>query len=54
MKTESNCLQEIEAKMLASGLSKKDGFIHSCVYNRARAIDKKENDKYTVEPETGL
>ncbi len=54
MKTESNCLQEIEAKMLAGGFSWKDGFIHSCVYNRARAIDKKENDKYTVEPETGL
>ena len=40
--------------MLAGGFSWKDGFIHSCVYNRARAIDKKENDKYTVEPETGL
>lgn len=33
---------EIEAKILASGLSKKDYFIRSCIYNRVCVVGKKE------------
>lgn len=34
--------EEIEAKILASGLSKKDYFIRSCIYNRVCVVGKKE------------
>lgn len=33
---------EIEAKIKASGLSKKDYFIRSCIYNRVCVVGKKE------------
>ena len=33
---------EIEAKILASGLSKKDYFVRSCIYNRICVVGKKE------------
>lgn len=32
----------IEAKILASGMQKKDYFIHSCIYNRICVVGKKE------------
>lgn len=34
--------EEIEAKVLASGLSKKDYFVRSCIYNRVCVVGKKE------------
>ena len=34
--------EEIEAKILASGLSKKDYFVRSCIYNRVCVVGKKE------------
>ena len=34
--------EEIEAKILASGLSQKDYFIRSCIYNRVCVVGKKE------------
>ena len=34
--------QEIEARILASGMKKKDYFIHSCIYNRVCVVDKEE------------
>lgn len=34
--------EEIEARILASGLSKKDYFVHSCIYNRVCVVGKKE------------
>lgn len=34
--------EEIEAKILASGLSKKDYFIRFCIYNRVCVVGKKE------------
>ena len=34
--------EEIEAKILASGLSKKDYFVRSCIYNRICVVGKKE------------
>ena len=34
--------EEIEAKILASGLSKKDYFGRSCIYNRVCVVGKKE------------
>ncbi|MEG1505426.1 MAG: hypothetical protein RR369_03705 [Lachnospiraceae bacterium] len=33
---------EIEAKILASGMQKKDYFVHSCIYNRVCVVGKKE------------
>ena len=35
--------QQIEARILASGLMKKDYFIRSCIYNRICVFGKKEN-----------
>lgn len=35
--------QQIEARILASGLMKKDYFIRSCIYNRICVVGKKEN-----------
>lgn len=34
--------EEIEAKILASGLKKKDYFVRSCIYNRVCVVGKKE------------
>lgn len=34
--------QEIEAKILASGMKKKDYFIRSCIYNRVCVVGKEE------------
>ena len=34
--------EEIEAKILASGLSKKDYFVRSCIYNRVCVVGIKE------------
>ena len=34
--------EEIEAKIFASGLSKKDYFVRSCIYNRVCVVGKKE------------
>lgn len=34
--------QEIEAKILVSGMKKKDYFIRSCIYNRVCVVGKKE------------
>jgi len=34
--------QEIEAKITASGMRKKDYFIRSCIYNRVCVVGKKE------------
>lgn len=34
--------EEIEAKILASGMSKKDYFVHSCIYNRVCVVGRKE------------
>ena len=34
--------EEIEAKILASGMLKKDYFVRSCIYNRECVVGKKE------------
>ena len=34
--------KEIEAKILASGMSKKDYFVRSCIYNRVCVVGRKE------------
>ena len=34
--------EEIEAKILASGMSKKDYFVSSCIYNRVCVVGRKE------------
>lgn len=34
--------EQIEAKIIASGMSKKDYFIHSCIYNRICVVGRKE------------
>lgn len=34
--------EQIEAKIIASGMSKKDYFIRSCIYNRICVVGKKE------------
>lgn len=34
--------EEIEAKIFASGLKKKDYFVRSCIYNRVCVVGKKE------------
>lgn len=41
--------QEIEAKILASGMKKKDYFIRSCIYNRVCVVGKKETVYQIVE-----
>jgi len=33
--------KQIEARILASGLMKKDYFVHSCIYNRICVVGKK-------------
>lgn len=35
-------LQQIEARILASGMMKKDYFVRSCIYNRICVVGKKE------------
>lgn len=34
--------EEIEAKILASGMSKKDYFVRSCIYNRVCVVGRKQ------------
>ena len=34
--------EEIDAKILASGMSKKDYFVRSCIYNRVCVVGRKE------------
>ena len=34
--------RQIEARILASGMMKKDYFVRSCIYNRICVVDKKE------------
>ena len=41
--------EEIEAKILVSGLSKKDYFVRSCIYNRVCVVGKKETVYQIVE-----
>lgn len=41
--------QEIEAKIFASGMKKKDYFIRSCIYNRVCVVGKKERVHQIVE-----
>jgi len=41
--------EEIEAKILASGMLKKDYFERSCVYNRESVVGKKETVYVLVE-----
>lgn len=35
--------KQIEARILASGMMKKDYFVRSCIYNRICVVSKKEN-----------
>ena len=35
--------KQIEARILASGMTKKDYFVRSCIYNRICVVGKKEN-----------
>lgn len=41
--------RQIEAKIIASGMSKKDYFIRSCIYNRICMVGKKETVYRLVE-----
>lgn len=41
--------RQIEAKIIASGMSKKDYFIRSCIYNRVCVVGKKETVYRLVE-----
>lgn len=41
--------EEIEAKILASGMSKKDYFVRSCIYNRVCVVGRKEQIYQLVE-----
>lgn len=41
--------EEIEAKILASGMLKKDYFVRSCIYNRVCVVGKKEVIYHLVE-----
>lgn len=41
--------QEIEARIKASGMQKKDYFVRSCIYNRVCVVGKKENIYMLVE-----
>ena len=40
---------EIEAKILVSGMKKKDYFVRSCIYNRVCVVGKKETVYQIVE-----
>ena len=46
--------KEIEAKIFASGLSKKDYFVRSCIYNRVCVVGKKETVYQIVEQLQGM
>ena len=41
--------EEIEAKIFASGMKKKDYFVRSCIYNRVCVVGKKETVYQSVE-----
>ena len=41
--------EEIEAKILVSGMKKKDYFVRSCIYNRVCVVGKKETVYQIVE-----
>ena len=41
--------RQIEAKIIASGMSKKDYFVHSCIYNQVCVVGKKETVYRLVE-----
>ena len=41
--------EEIEAKIFASGMKKKDYFVRSCIYNRVCVVGKKEKVYQIVE-----
>lgn len=41
--------QEIEGKILASGMKKKDYFVRSCIYNKVCVVGKKETVFVLVE-----
>lgn len=41
--------QEIEAKILACGMKKKDYFVRSCIYNKVCVVGKKETVYVLVE-----
>lgn len=41
--------QEIEAKILASGIQKKDYFVRSCIYNKVCVVGKKKTVYVLVE-----
>ena len=41
--------EEIEAKIFASGIKKKDYFVRSCIYNRVCVVGKKETVYQIVE-----
>ena len=41
--------EEIEAKIFASGMKKKDYFVRSCIYNRVCGVGKKETVYQIVE-----
>ena len=41
--------EEIEAKIFASGMKKKDDFVRSCIYNRVCVVGKKETVYQIVE-----
>lgn len=41
--------EEIEAKIFASGMKKKDFFVRSCIYNRVCVVGKKETVYQIVE-----
>lgn len=41
--------EEIEAKIFASGMKKKDSFVRSCIYNRVCVVGKKETVYQIVE-----
>ena len=41
--------EEIEAKIFASGMKKKDYFVRSCIYNRVCVVGKKETVYQIVE-----
>ncbi len=41
--------EEIEAKIFASGMKKKDYFVRSCIYNRVCVVGKKETIYQIVE-----
>ena len=46
--------EEIEAKIFASGMKKKDYFVRSCIYNRVCVVGKKETVYQIVEQLQGM